>query len=89
MDGKDISAAIRYTRMYVRREPRWQVVPFSRRGHAERPAEDAIAAHFATLCVGPFSAHQAPVAQSARPMVPTALTGDTSLPDNDAPVSLR
>ena len=28
MDGKDISAAIRYTRVYVRRDGRWQVVQF-------------------------------------------------------------
>jgi hypothetical protein len=28
MDGKDISAGIRYTRVYVRRDGRWQVVQF-------------------------------------------------------------
>lgn len=28
MDGKDIGAAIRYTRLYVRRDGRWQVVQF-------------------------------------------------------------
>lgn len=28
MDGKDISASVRYTRVYVKRDGRWQVVQF-------------------------------------------------------------
>jgi len=28
MDGKDISASVRYTRVYVMRDGRWQVVQF-------------------------------------------------------------
>jgi hypothetical protein len=28
MEGKDISASVRYTRVYVKRDGRWQVVHF-------------------------------------------------------------
>lgn len=37
MDGKDISSSVRYTRVYIKRDGRWQVVQFQQTRVVPKP----------------------------------------------------